>query len=160
MATVQADIGEGELLSELRAGHSSTFAVLMRRNNQRLFRLARGILSDDGEAEEAVQEGYVRAFTHLKDFKGEARVATWLSRIVLNEALARLRRRRETVDIANIADLSANAEATACILGAPEPNPEQTIARREIRRAIEGAVDALPTSFRVVFVLRAIEQMS
>src|SRR5690242_5654789 len=92
---------EAELLALMRAGQSSAYVHLMRRHNQRLFRLARGILRDDGEAEEAVQEGYLRAFTHLDGFKGEASLATWLARIVTNEALGRLRRRRPTVDIAD-----------------------------------------------------------
>lgn len=150
---------DAELLAHLRAGRSSAFAALMRRNNQRLYRLARGILKDESEAEEAVQEGYVRAFTHLDGFKGEASLATWLGRIVMNEALGRLRRRRPTVDIDDIAEsLSASDDSIAAPL--LEPTPEQAMARREIRSAIEKAVDELPPVFRTVFILRAIEQLS
>jgi RNA polymerase sigma-70 factor, ECF subfamily len=149
---------EAELLALMRAGQSSAYVHLMRRHNQRLFRLARGILRDDGEAEEAVQEGYLRAFTHLDGFKGEASLATWLARIVTNEALGRLRRRRPTVDIAD-ADEVLLTEAETSTARA-EPSPEQALARREIRRAIEAAVDALPAPFRAVFMLRAIEQLS
>jgi RNA polymerase sigma-70 factor, ECF subfamily len=151
--------GDAELLTHLRAGRSSAYAALMRRHNQRLYRLARGILKDDAEAEEAVQEGYVRAFTHLDGFKGEASLATWLARIVLNEALGRLRRRPPTVDIDDMAEAPASADG-APTLATAEPSPEQAIARLEIRRAIEKAVDGLPPSFRSVFILRAIEQMS
>ncbi len=159
LAAEAVDTGDGQLLAELRAGHSSAYATLMRRNNQRLYRLARGILRDDAEAEEAVQAGYVRAFTHLDGFKGEASIATWLARIVLNEAKARLRRRRPTVDIEDFSETLA--EAGAAPHGAAlEPSPEQAIARQEIGRAIEQAVDALPAAFRSVFMLRAIEQMS
>ncbi len=155
---MNGNAGEAELLALLRAGRPSAYAHLMRRNNQRLFRLARGILRDDAEAEEAVQEGYLRAFTHLNGFKGEASLATWLARIVANEALARLRRRRPTVDIEDAdAQLLAQSETTAARV---EPSPEQALARREIRRAIEAAVDALPVPFRAVFMLRAIEQLS
>lgn len=150
--------GDAELLTHLRAGRSSAYAALMRRHNQRLYRLARGILSDDAEAEEAVQESYVRAFTHLDGFKGEASLATWLARIVLNEALGRLRRRRSTVDIDTMA--MRDAADGAPTLAAAEPSPEQAMARLEIRRAIEKAVDGLPAAFRCVFILRAIEQMS
>lgn len=149
--------GDAQLLAELRGGSASAYTVLMRRNNQRLYRLARGILRDDAEAEEAVQEGYVRAFTHLDGFKGEASLATWLARIVVNEALGRLRRRRPTVTLDAVMDVSADA---AAILVRAEPTPEQAMARIELRRAIEKAVDALPPAFRSVFVLRAIEQMS
>ena len=92
-----------ELLSLMRAGQSTAFAVLMRRNNQRLYRLARSIVRDDSEAEEVVQESYVRAFTHIEDFKGESSLATWLARIVLNEALGRLRRRHPAIGIDEMA---------------------------------------------------------
>jgi RNA polymerase sigma-70 factor, ECF subfamily len=151
--------GDAELLAHMRAGQSSAYAVLMRRNNQRLYRLARGILRDDAEAEEAVQESYVRAFTHLDGFKGEASLGTWLARIVLNEALGRVRRRRPTVDIDDMAETLVVGEGAAGF-GAAEPSPEQASARQEIRRAIETAVDQLPAAFRSVFILRTIEQMS
>ncbi|HKX08648.1 MAG TPA: RNA polymerase sigma factor [Stellaceae bacterium] len=156
-----AEINESELVAELRAGRSSAYAVLMRRNNQRLYRLARGVLGDDAEAEEAVQAGYVRAFTHIDSFKGEASIATWLARIVLNEAMTRQRRRRHTVDIDDVSEQTLNADAEpAAIATRREPSPEQALARREISRAIECAVDALPAAFRAVFILRAIEQLS
>ncbi len=158
-AAITAELGESELLSGLRAGRSSAYADLMRRNNQRLYRLARGVLGDDAEAEEAVQAGYVRAFTHIESFKGEASVATWLARIVLNEAMMRQRKRRPTVDIDDVSEqaLEAGRAATST---RREPSPEQALARREINRAIERAVDALPAGFRSVFVLRAVEQLS
>jgi RNA polymerase sigma-70 factor, ECF subfamily len=130
---------------------------LMRRNNQRLYRLARGFLRDDLEAEEAVHDGYVSAFTHLDGCRGGSSLATWLARIVSNEALARLRRRRSTVDISEMAETLAAYEGP---LTTAQPTPEQAIARREIRNAIEKAVDELPPNFRSVFVLRTIEQMS
>lgn len=157
--TRATEAGEGQLLAELRAGRSSAYAALMRRNNQRLYRLARGILRDDAEAEEAVQAGYVRAFTHIDSFKGEASIATWLARIVLNEALARQRRRRPTVDIEDVSETLLDTEPTA-LVRPREPSPEQAMARREISRSIERAVDALPAAFRSVFILRVIEQMS
>src|SRR5258708_39112125 len=81
---------ETELVTLLRAGHASAFVAIMRHNNQRLYRLARGVLRDEAEAEEVVQESYLRAFTHLDGFKGESTLATWLARIVLNEAPRRL----------------------------------------------------------------------
>lgn len=149
---------ETELVALLRAGHAAAFATVMRRNNQRLYRLARGVLRDEAEAEEVLQESYLRAFTHIDGFKGDSTVSTWLARIVLNEALGRLRRRRPTVAIDDVAETLA--------VGAPgpmsreEPSPEQAIARQEIRRSIEKAVDDLPASFRAVFMMRAIEQMS
>jgi RNA polymerase sigma-70 factor (ECF subfamily) len=145
--------GDAELLARMRAGLPDAFAQLMRSNNQRLYRLARGFLDNAAEAEEALQESYVRAFTHLDRFRGESSLATWLARIVLNEALGRLRRRRP------MADLDGAEEAVAAG-DAPAPTPEQEIARREIRRAIERAVDDLPPAFRSVFIMRAVEEMS
>jgi RNA polymerase sigma-70 factor, ECF subfamily len=149
---------EAELVALLRAGRASAFVAVMRHNNQRLYRLARGVLRDEAEAEEAVQESYLRAFTHLDGFKGESTVATWLARIVLNEALGRLRRRRPTVAIDDVAEtLAAGGPGP---LSREEPSPEQAMARQEIRRSIEKAVDDLPASFSAVFMMRAIEQMS
>ena len=154
----QEGFADADLLAGMRAGNSAAFAALMRRNNQRLYRLARGFLRDDLEAEEAVHDGYVSAFTHLDGFRGGSSLATWLARIVSNEALARLRRRRPTVDIG---EMSETLSATDGLLTTTaEPTPEQAIARREIRSAIEKAVDELPPYFRSVFMLRAIEQMS
>jgi len=151
-AAEAGEVGEAAFLAELRHGSPAAYAALMRHNNQRLYRWARGILRDDGEAEEAVRDGYVRAFTHLDGFKGDASVATSLARIVLNEAMARLRRRRSVADLGEVQETPAN-EAQA-------PSPEQALARQEIRRGIERAVDALPVPFRSVFMLRAIEQMT
>jgi RNA polymerase sigma-70 factor (ECF subfamily) len=158
MAPMAIPHGASELVALLRAGHAAAFATVMRGNNQRLYRLARGVLRDEAEAEEVVQESYLRAFTHLDGFKGESSLATWLARIVVNEALGRLRRRRPTVDIDDVAETLAAAPPSP--LTRDEPSPEQAMARQEIRRAIERAVDALPSSFRAVFIMRAIEQMS
>jgi RNA polymerase sigma-70 factor (ECF subfamily) len=147
---------DAALVAQLRAGHPPAFVALMRRHNQRLFRLARGVVGDDAEAEEVVQESYLRAFTHLDGFEGRSSLATWLGRIVINEALGRLRRRRPSIAvdaIADPADDSPSARAdSAC--------PERALARQEGRRAIERAVDDLPAAFRSVFIMRAIEQMS
>ena len=148
---------DAELLAGMRAGNSAAFAALMRSNNQRLYRLARGFLGDDAEAEEAVHDGYVNAFTHLDGFRGGSSLATCLARIVSNEALARLRRRCPTVDIGEVAETLAADVGPFTTAG---PTPEQAIAPREIRSAIEKAVDELPPYFRSVFMLRAIEQLS
>ena len=149
-------MAEAELLALMRRGDSGAFATLMRDNNRRLYRLARGILRDDGEAEEAVQDSYLHAFTHLESFKGEAKLGTWLARIVMNEALQRLRRRRPTVDLAAL-DEGGTRSIEA---GLAAIDPEIVAARGEVRTLIERAVDRLPANFRTVFMLRAVEQMS
>ena len=148
---------DAELLALMRRGEAGGFALLMRRNNRRLYRLARSIVKNDAEAEEIVQESYLRALTHLDSFKGEASLGTWLARIVANEALGRLRRRRPMVALGDVEETLAAGEG----LGhGDQPSPEHAAARREIRGLIERAVDALPPHFRVVFMLRAVEQMS
>jgi RNA polymerase sigma-70 factor (ECF subfamily) len=138
------------LVPRLRAGDVAALEQVMRRHNGRLFRVARSILSDDSDAEEALQDAYVRAFAGIAGFKGEASLATWLTRIAINEALLRLRRRRH--DQAPIEEGLALAD--------PRPSPEQDAARRELRGLVERALDTLPAAFRAVFVLRALEQMS
>lgn len=140
---------EEALVFRLRAGDRAAFEQVMRRHNGRLFRVARSILSNDSDAEEALQEAYIRAFSGIAGFKGEASLATWLTRIAINEALMRLRRRRESAPI---------EEGLA--LPDPRPSPEQNAARRELRGLVERALDSLPAAFRAVFVLRAVEQMS
>ena len=149
---------DAETILLLRSGHAPAFAALMRRNNQRLYRLARGIVKDDAEAEEIVQEGYLRAFSKIDAFDGRSSLATWLARIVLNEALGRLRGRRPTVGIDEVADLLPAGGAVAGL--DDDASPERAIARNEVRRAIERAVDRLPAQFRAVFILRAVEEMS
>jgi RNA polymerase sigma-70 factor, ECF subfamily len=138
------------LLLRMRRGEAGAFADLMQQNNRRLYRLARSILRDDHEAEEAVQESYVRAFTHLDGFTGRGSLGGWLARIVTNEALGRLRRRHPTVLLSDDAEDTPDVGTT----------PEQDVARTEIRQMIEQAIDRIPVHFRTVFMLRAVEEMS
>lgn len=152
-----------EALVALARQHDDTAVrTLIRRHNQRLFRAARSIVRTDAEAEDVVQETYVRAFTHLDAFRGESRLSTWLTRIALNEALGRMRRRRPTVDIDSL-DLETD-DATSRVLPFPSPsaapNPEAGAAREEIRVVLERAVDTLPDDFRTVFVLRDVEGLN
>lgn len=140
-------------MARASAGEGGAFAALMRRHNQRLFRLARAVVRDDREAEDVVQEAYVRAFTHLDRFEGRARFATWLSRIALHEALARVRRGRRFAALGEeetVSDLPASLK----------PGPEERAANRELAQALAAAVDALPESHRAVFVLREVEGLS
>jgi RNA polymerase sigma-70 factor (ECF subfamily) len=125
----------------------------MRRHNQRIYRAARAILRDDGEAEDVMQDAYVRAFTHLEEFEGRARFSTWLTRIAVHEALARSRRGRRFQPI------DSRTEETQSMSTPSRSNPEQQASDGEIRSVLERAIDALPDEFRSVFVLRAIEEM-
>ena len=155
-AVAYAALPEAELVSLAQAGHREAFAAIMQRCNQRLFRVARGVVRDDAEAEDVVQEAYLRAFAKLDSFRGEAAVLTWLTRITLNEARERLRRRRPTVDM-NTLD---TAGAQVILFPAAAASPEQDASRAEIRRLLEEAVDDLPDAFRIVFVMREIEGCS
>jgi RNA polymerase sigma-70 factor (ECF subfamily) len=150
------------LVELARSGEAAAFRIIMRRHNRRLYRVARGVLGDDSEAEDVVQEAYVRGFQNLSGFRGDATLATWLTRIALNEALGRKRRRRPMVDLNDLDTPDERQEARVLIFpGArADSDPEAEAGRAEIRRLLEHAVDDLPEAFRIVFVMREIEQMS
>jgi RNA polymerase sigma-70 factor (ECF subfamily) len=153
-----ASSDDAELVRRALARDGAAFRTIMERYNRRLYRIARGILRNDTEAEDVVQEAYVGAFAHLQDFRGESSLVTWLSRIAINEALGRLRRERPAVEL----DAVAEARPEAQIIQFPQTgaDPERTMAQREILQLVEQATDNLPETFRVVFVTRVIEGMS
>jgi RNA polymerase sigma-70 factor, ECF subfamily len=151
--------GDASLLEDLRRGSRSAAAEVVQRHNRGLWRIARGILGNDSDAEEAVQDAYVRAFSSLDAFRGDASLGTWLARIVINEALRRVERRKPTVDLADVAEQLPADHAGSATMAAPL-GPEHAAARAEIQRILEHAVDALPSEFRAVFMMRVVEQMS
>ncbi|WP_262030103.1 RNA polymerase sigma factor [Microvirga sp. Mcv34] len=161
-ATRLDGLDDGALVALARSRDGAAVRLIMQRHNRRLFRVARGVLHDDAEAEDVVQETYVRAFTHLDGFRGEAQLSTWLTRIALNEALGRLRRRRTMIALKDIDAINDQGEARVIYLPSArqDSDPEAAAARAEVRRLLERAVDELPESFRIVFVLRDIEEMS
>ena len=152
------ELPDDRLVDLIREGKTEAFGTIMRRNNRRLFRLARAVLGNDHEAEEVVQETYVRAFAALDDWRGDSSLATWLSRIALNEALGLVRRRRNTVAFEEIAD--ATPAATSPFEYLLRPSPEADAARSEIRALLEREIDRLPPEFRSVFVMRAVELLT
>jgi RNA polymerase sigma-70 factor, ECF subfamily len=133
--------------------------LALRRNNQRLFRAARGIIGSDWEAEEVMHDAYVKAFRGLEAFRQEAALGTWLTRIVINEAQGRLRGRRDTLPLTELHH-NTMGEIIQFRGGAPDADPERQAAITEIRALLEGAIDALPASFREVFILRHVEGLS
>jgi RNA polymerase sigma-70 factor (ECF subfamily) len=161
-ACLLEELGDLALVERARGRDAAAFSLIMRRHNRRLYRVARGMLGDDGEAEDVVQEAYLRAFTHLDQFRGDARLSTWLTRITLNEALARLRQRRPTVNLDDHEATEDQGEAQVILFPAArhDGGPEAAAARAEAKRLLEHAVDQLPHLFRVVFVMREIEEMS
>lgn len=153
-----------ELVRRILAGDTLAFETLIRRHNRVLYRTARSILRDDTEAEDVLQDAYLRAFQALGTFRGEAGLRTWLTRIVINEAIARTRksgRRAQIIDIA--ADVQWDSEhrqtAETDMDDTRVEQPDQAAARAQTRRLIEKKIDLLPEAFRTVFMLRAVEDM-
>lgn len=144
------------------AGDPGVFRVIMQRHNRRIYRVARGILGEDSEAEDVVQETYIRAFQNLAGFRGDSSLATWLTRIAINEALGRKRKRRPVVELSQLETADDQGEVRVLIFpgAARGSNPEAEASRAEVRRLLEAAIDNLPEDFRIVFVMREIEQMS
>lgn len=162
----QPDVAEratvGETGAAWKADTARQFAAISQRYNRRLFRLARSILGDEAEAEDAVQEAYVRALGGLATLADPARIGAWLARITVNEALGRLRRRRTSVPLEDIADALPDVSTRSTFLLSPfgRVNPEDAAMQTEVKKLLERAVDALPLHFRTVFVACEIEQMS
>lgn len=154
-----APVGDTELVARALARDETAVRAIIKDNNRRLYRLARGILRNDSEAEDVVQETYVRAFTHLDSFRGDSSLATWLARIAMNEALGRLRARRPGVEWTSLPPGTLEAQIIQFPLSAT-PDPEKTMAQREIQHVVEHAIDDLPEAFRLVFITRVVEGMN
>lgn len=155
-AAALTELKDENVVARVLAGETALFEILMRRYNQRLYRVSRIILRDDAEAEDVMQDAYVRAYEHLHQFAGKAAFATWLTRIAIHEALARKRRRgrHEELDA-----LPMNGESMS-IMKSSAPNPEDATAASQARELLEQAIERLPENYRTVVVLREVEEMS
>jgi RNA polymerase sigma-70 factor (ECF subfamily) len=143
------------LVRRALAREADAFRIIIKTYNQRLYRIARGVVRNSAEAEDIVQEAYLRAFANLSAFRGDASLATWLTRIVINEALGRLRKRKRNVP------MPENPEAQIIRFPLnPSDDPERTMAQRQILGLVERATDSLPDVYRTVFVARVIEGLS
>jgi RNA polymerase sigma-70 factor (ECF subfamily) len=151
---------DAELVRRALARDDTAFRTIMERNNRRLYRIARGILRNDAEAEDVVQEAYVNAFTHLDGFRSDSSLTTWLARITMNEALGRLRRERLAVNLDTFEAQRTEAQIIQFPQTVASDDPERTMAQREILQLVERATDNLPEIFRIVFITRVIEGMS
>jgi RNA polymerase sigma-70 factor (ECF subfamily) len=153
------DVSDTELLRLARGGDPAAFRILIRRHDRYLYRIARSVLLDD---QDIVQETYVRAFTRLVDFRGDASLSTWLTRIALNEARQRRRRRHRVVSLDILDSISRHPEAQIhrSPMIAPDQDPERATAQHQIRILLERAIDDLPEAFRTVFVMRDVEEAS
>jgi RNA polymerase sigma-70 factor (ECF subfamily) len=156
------DISDAEFVRRISAGDHLAFEALMRKHNRMLYRTARAILRDDADAEDALQLAYLSAYRSIGGFRGESRLSTWLTRIVVNEAMMRVRRRgREAmvVPLESVSDEEGNIMTSEGIAVAGE-RPELAAMHSQMRALIERKIDALPDAFRTVFVLRALEELS
>lgn len=143
------------------AQHPAMFRLIMERHNQRLFRVARGIVRDDSEAEDVLQESYVKAFSAVHTFRGEALLLTWLTTIVINEARARLRKRKHVVGLEVLDHVEAGTSKIILLAdGKAVENPEAHVARAQVRYLLEQAIDDLPEAYRLVLILRDVQGVS
>jgi RNA polymerase sigma-70 factor (ECF subfamily) len=146
--TLPSEDPDAVVVSRIRGGETHLFELLMRRHNERVFRVARAIVADGGEAEDVMQDAYVRAFAALDRFEGRSRFSTWLTSITIHEALARKRHAR------------AQSDGDVEHLMDPARGPADVASAAELRPLLEAAIDRLDDPFRLVFVLRAVEQLS
>ena len=147
--------------TQVTGGHEAAFEAIMRRHNGRLFRVARAILKDDAEAEDALQDAYLDAYRHMDDFRGDAQLSTWLTRIVVNQSLMRLRRqKRERVIIPFDRDEHGIEREKTEVVDEKAESPSRAAMRAEVRRLLEQRIDRLPVAFRTVFVMREVEDMT
>ena len=141
---------DAEIVERVRAGETALFEILMRRHNQRIYRAARAVIKDEADTEDVMQQAYINAFTHLSQFQDRSQFSTWLTRITVHEALARRRKWKP----------EETSEDVMETLTSPQPDPERQAYAAELRRVLEAAVDSLPETYRLVFMLRDIEGLS
>jgi RNA polymerase sigma-70 factor (ECF subfamily) len=144
----------------LSPSSKAAFERLMRQYNQRLFRVARSILRDDADAEDALQDAYVHAYRKLDAFRGEAELSTWLTRIVINEALMRVRRRRRDPVVVSFDRTNDDRGKELDVADTFAESPSDAALRGEVRKVLEARIDELPDAFRTVFVMREVEEMT
>jgi RNA polymerase sigma-70 factor (ECF subfamily) len=149
-----------ELAARAMAGDAAAFEAIMRRHNRLLFRTARSVLKSDAETEDAVQEAYLSAWRALGQFRSDAKLSTWLVRIVLNEALGRVRRRASNVVSFGLGTQHEHAPPEPDMQADQDQQPDAVASRGEMRRLMEARIDELPEVFRTVFMLRAVEEMT
>ena len=158
--SVPAGFDESVLVAQAKAGDQNAFTELVNRYERKIYRLAKNITQNDEDAEDVLQDAFLKAYTHLDNFKGDSKFYTWIVRIAVNEALMRLRKRKtdRTVPLDEPVDLGE--ETVQREIAVWEDNPEQRYSQEEWRRILDEAVDSLKPDFRTVFVLRDIEELS
>ena len=157
-----AELTDQELLERARKGDAAALRMLIRRHDKYLYRVVRSVLADDNEAEDVIQETFIRAFRGLENFRGDANIRTWLTRIALNEAVRRRRRQRSTVDLGELHEREdrdpRRTSASSWLAG--DNDPERAAAQSQMRQILERAIDGLRAPFRTVLILRDVEEAS
>jgi RNA polymerase sigma-70 factor (ECF subfamily) len=163
IAAIDDKTPDSELVRRVASKDHEAFRVLMRRHNQMLYRAARSILKNEAEAEDAVQEAYMQAYRAMGTFRGDAKISTWLVRIVVNESITRLHKHARRAEIIRLDGEESQPDLQSSEDSMNESSPEQperAAVRSETRRLLETKIDELPDVFRAVFVLRGVEEMS
>lgn len=159
-AVISEHTSDTELVASALRGNEPAFACIMRRHNRLLFRTARSILKNDAETEDALQEAYLQAWRALGSFRADAKLSTWLVRIVINQSLGRLRRKgAEVIPLDGAMELDMEQDESL-LEDDPDQRPDKLAMRAEVRRLMEARIDLLPDAFRTVFMLRAVEELS
>jgi RNA polymerase sigma-70 factor (ECF subfamily) len=154
-------LSDADVVVRVRAGESALFEILMRRHNQRVYRVVRAVVKDEADVEDVMQQAYINAFTHLHQFEERSQFSTWLIRIALHEAFSRrkaLRRRESLASLHPGTEDGGGAQADA--FTSPAADPERQAYAKELRRVLQDAVDTLPETYRTVFMLRDVEGLS
>ncbi len=151
---VDQPVSDGELVKRVLAGELDLFELIMRRYNQRLYRVVRSILGNDADVEHVMQDAYVAAYTHLGQFAERSKFSTWLTKIAVYEALARKKRQKRLVELDSMAE---SEKEHSSMLASNERNPEEKLLNMELKDILEHSVEALPELYRSVFVMREIE---
>jgi RNA polymerase sigma-70 factor, ECF subfamily len=159
-AAPASTLSDADIVRRVRAGERALFEILMRRHNQRLYRAARSVVTDEHDVEDVMQQAYINAFTHLHQFEERSQFSTWLTRITLNEAFGR-RRKVQSETMARVpSDSDEDAGEFMETVRSPQPDPERQAYAQELHRVLEEAVDTLPETYRTVFMLRDVEGLS
>ena len=165
MAILEADatgaaLSDADVVKRVLAGDRGMFEILMRRHNQRAYRVARAVLKHEDEVEDVMQQAYINAFAHLSQFQERSQFSTWLTRIVLNEAFGRRRKMRTAESILERSAGNDDRGVSMDTIQSPQPDPERQAYAQELHRVLERAVDTLPDAYRTVFMLRDVEGLS
>jgi RNA polymerase sigma-70 factor (ECF subfamily) len=159
-AQAPVSAGEGDLVERAKAGDMEAFAELVRRYERRIYRMARQITQNDEDAEDVLQESFLKAFEHLDSFQGQSKFYTWVTRIAVNESLMKLRKRKSDRTVSLDENIETDEEPIVREIAVWDDTPESKYSQEELRQILDRAIDSLKPIFRTVFILRDVEELS